>query len=270
MTATAEPGGRPPTVPDLLRGATDRSGRTPEQWLVGALADVEGPVLELRAAAPDPARYVNLRLRPPAGPDRGARPGADRAGRAGRAAQPDLAGRAEAGSAWLDLAGRAEADRLPVRTNGLAGVLATMCLPVLEPLDGLFAELRRVLRPTGTLAALVPSRPDAPVLVARGWRPLHRALAGHPGFRHESARDHLSWLLTAADFAVLADQRRVFRVPVPDRATAEATVAALGPAGVWPPDVPADRVRRAAEGLARYAAPGRRLPIALRLLVGRR
>jgi len=141
---------------------------------------------------------------------------------------------------------------------------------VLEPLDGLFAELRRVLRPTGTLAALVPSRPAGPVLAPRGWRPLHRALAGHPGFRHESARDHLSWLFTAADFAVLADQRRVFWVPVPDRATAEATVAALGPAGVWPPDVPPDRVRRAAEGLARYAAPGRRLPIALRLLVGRR
>src|SRR5258705_8855221 len=149
MTATAEPGGRPPTVPDLLRGATDRSGRTPEQWLTTALADVEGPVIELRAAAPDPARYVSLRLLPPTGPERAARAEAD-------TARPDLAARHGTDTARLDLAGRAEADRLPVRTNGLAGVLATMCLPVLEPLDGLFAELRRVLRPTGTLAALVP------------------------------------------------------------------------------------------------------------------
>ena len=247
MTATAEPASRPPTVPDLLRSATDRSGRTPEQWLTAAFADVEGPVLEVRAAAPDPARYISLRLLAAAGP-----------GRTGRSGPP------------AEQTGRAEADRLPVRTSGLAGVRAIMCLPVVEPLNGLFAELRRVLRPTGTLAALVPSRPGTPVLAPRGWRPLNRALAGHPGFRHESARDHLSWLLTAADFAVLADQRRVFWIPIPDPAAAEAAVAALVPAGVWPPDVPADRVRRAAEGLARQAAPGRRLPIALRMLVGRR
>jgi hypothetical protein len=99
---------------------------------------------------------------------------------------------------------------------------------------------------------------------------LNLALAGHPGFRHESARDHLSWLLTAADFAVLADQRRTFWVPIPDPDSAARAVAALLPAGVWPPEVEPDRVRRAVAGLARYAAPGRRLPIPLRLLVGRR
>jgi SAM-dependent methyltransferase len=252
MTATAEPASRPPTVPDLLRSATDRSGRTPEQWLTSAFADVDGPVLELRAATPGPARRVSLRLLVAAGP------GPDERSLPGRSAPP------------AEETGLADAHRLPVRTNGVAGVRAVMCLPVVEPLNGLFAELRRVLRPTGTVAALVPSRPGLPLLTPRGWRPLNQALAGHPGFRHESARDHLSWLVTAADFAVLADQRRVFWIPVPDRAAAEDTVAALGPAGVWPPDVPADQARRAAEGLARYAAPGRRLPIALRLLVGRR
>ncbi|HEX4250105.1 MAG TPA: hypothetical protein VH008_19730 [Pseudonocardia sp.] len=247
MTATAQPASRPPTAPDLLRSATDRSGRTPEQWLTAALADAEGPVLELRTAAPDPARLVSLRLLGPVG----------RVGRGEAAPGPSSAG-------------RAEADRLPVRTRGLAGVRATMCLPVVEPLNGLFAELRRVLRPTGTLAALVPSRPGTLLVTPRGWRPLNRALAGHPGFRHESARDQLTWLFAAADFAVLADQRRVFWVPIPDRVAAEDAVAALVPAGIWPPDVPADRVRRAAEELARQAAPGRRLPIALRMVVGRR
>lgn len=240
MTASADSPGRPRTVPELLHSATDRSGHTPEQWLATALAGAEGPVLDLRAAAAD---RVTLRLLEPTGP-----------------------GRIEAG--------RAEADRLPVRTNGLAGLRATMCLPVLEPLGGLFAELRRVLRPTGTVAALVPSRPGSLVLAPRGWLPLNRALnralGGHPGFRNESARDHLSWLFTAADFAVLTDQRRVFWLPIPDRAAAEAAIAALVPAGVWPPEVPADRVRRASEELAQLAAPGRRLPIALRMLVGRR
>jgi SAM-dependent methyltransferase len=248
MTASAESPGRPRTVPELLHSATDRTGRTPEQWLAAALAGADGPVLELRAAASDPARRVTLRMLVPTGP-----------------------GHAEAGRAG---AGTAEADRLPVLTSGLAGLRATMCLPVLEPLDGLFAELRRVLRPTGTLAALVPSRPGSLVLAPRGWRPLNRALnralAGHPGFRNESARDHLSWLFTAADFAVLTDQRRVFWLPIPDRATAEATIAALVPAGIWPPDVPAAGVQRATEELARLAAPGLRLPIALRMLVGRR
>lgn len=230
MTAPAGPTSRPPTALDLLRSAKDRSGRSPEQWLTAALSDVDGPVLELRGAAED---RVSIRL-------------------------------LGSGTAL------AEADRLPVRTNALAGVRATMCLPALGPLDGLFAELRRVLRPTGTVAALVPSRPGGPLTAPRAWRPLNLALAGHPGFRHESARDHLSWLLTAADFAVLADQRRTFWVPIPDRDSAARAVAALVPAGVWPPEVGPERVRRAMAGLARYAAPGRRLPIPLRLLVGRR
>jgi SAM-dependent methyltransferase len=230
MTAPAEPTSRPPAALDLLRSARDRYGRSPEEWLTAALSDVDGPVLELRGA---PSDRVTIRL---------------------------------IGSGT----GVAEPDRLPVRTNGLAGVRATMCLPALGPLDGLFAELRRVLRPTGTVAALVPSRPGGPLTTPRAWRPLNRALAGHPGFRHQSARDHLSWLLTAADFAVLVDQRRTFWIPIPDPDGAARAVAALVPAGVWPPDVEPDRLRRAVDGLARHAAPGRRLPIPLRLLVGRR
>jgi SAM-dependent methyltransferase len=161
-------------------------------------------------------------------------------------------------------------EQLPVRTNAVAGVRASMCLPVLEGLDQLFAELRRVLRPTGTLVALVPSRPGGPLTTPRAWRPLNRALAGHPGFRHASARDHLGWLFTAADFAVLTDQRRAFWVPVPDEISAARVVAGLVPAGIWPPDVEPERLRRAESGLARYAAPDRRLPIPLRMLVGRR
>lgn len=189
-------------------------------------------MLELGAAPADPARFVTLH----------------------RAGWPGAA--------------RGRAESLPVASGALAGLRATLCLPTLEPLDALFAEFRRVLRPTGTLVAVVPSRLSLPQ--ARAWRPLHLALGGRPRFRHESVRDRLGWLFTAADFAVLIDARRTFWLPVPDPDSATRAVAALGPSGVWPPDLPPEPVRLAAEALARRAAPGYRLPVPLRLVVGRR
>ena len=250
MTATAIPSS---STLDLLRAARDRYGRSPEEWVTAALADVEGPVIELRCAPSAPTSRITLRKTTGGGaPGDGVACGGMHGG----------------GSVVGGVLGRAE--QLPVRTNAVAGVRATMCFPVLEELDQLFAELRRVLRPTGTLVALVPSRPGGPLGVPRAWRSLNRALAGHPGFRNASARDHLSWLFTAADFAVLADQRRTFWVPVPDEISAARVVAGLVPAGVWPPDVEPERLRRAENGLAQYAAPDRRLPIPLRMLVGRR
>jgi hypothetical protein len=169
-----------------------------------------------------------------------------------------------------------DAAQLPVRTNGAAGAAAVMCLPSLAPLDPFFAELRRVLRPTGTLAALVPSghRPLEPVTWPRSARAalaaLVRARDGHRGFRHRAACDRVGWLFASADFAVLADQRRVFWLEVGDRATAASVVSGLVPAGVWPPDVEPSRVRLAAAALAEIAGPGVRLPLPLRLVLGRR
>jgi SAM-dependent methyltransferase len=260
MTAAAIP---PSRALDLLRAARDRYGRSPEDWVTAALADVEGPVVELRCAPSSPTRRIALRSTAVGGaPGDGVSCGGVQCG--GSLDGGPLDGGVLDGG----VLGRPE--QLPVRTNAVAGVRATMCLPALEGLDELFAELRRVLRPTGTLVALVPSRPGGPLTTPRAWRPLNRALAGHPGFRHASAQDHLGWLFTAADFAVLTDQRRAFWVPVPDEISAARVVAGLVPAGIWPPDVEPERLRRAESGLARYAAPDRRLPIPLRMLVGRR
>ncbi len=161
------------------------------------------------------------------------------------------------------------ADRLPLRTNALAGVRATMCLPSVTALDGLFAELRRVLRPTGTIAAMVPARPVGSLTEMRVWWPLRRALAGRQ-FRHKSARTHPEWLFAAADFAVLGDQRRTFWLPVPDGESAAALVDGLVPAGLWPAGVLPEQLAEARLAMARYAAPGRAVPIPLRLLVARR
>jgi SAM-dependent methyltransferase len=238
--------------PDLLRLASDRTGWTPEDWLAAALAGAEGPVVEIRCAREHPATHLTLR-----------RMVFD------RCAVPD-----GLGDRTPVALGRA--DMLPLRTNAAAGVGAVMCLPIAEPLNSLFAELRRVLRPAATLAALVPSHPR--VLETPGWRrrarvaqhTLNRALAGRPGFRHDAARDRLGWLFASADFAVLADQRRVFWVAVPDADSATHVVSGLAAARVWPPDVSRERLRRGAAALAKVAAPGVRLPVALRLVLGRR
>jgi SAM-dependent methyltransferase len=250
----AEAAGRPPSAVDLLHSATDRAGLSPRDWVTSALGGLGEPVAELTGIPGHPS--AQIRLRRWAGPDGGDADGGD----------------ADGGDRCRDRDGGVvcDADRLPVRTNGLAAVGAVMCLPSVGPLNALFGELRRVLRPTGTLIALVPSRPTGPLGAPAAWRAVNRALRGHPGFRHEVARDHLAWLFAAADFALMADQRRTFWLPVPDPPHAVAAVAGLVPAGVWPPDLEPERLRRAEALLVGHARPGRRLPVPVRLLVGRR
>lgn len=157
---------------------------------------------------------------------------------------------------------------LPLRAGAVDGIALVLVLPGLPDLDALFAEIRRVLRPGGTLVVVVPSavtRSAAEVRLAPLLFPVHRS-----GWLHRSALDQAGWLLTAADFAVLSDDRVPFALPLPDPAAAHALVTDLPRAGVWPPDLPeAVRVRVAA-GLARRAGPGRTLPIPLRRLVARR
>jgi SAM-dependent methyltransferase len=218
--------------------ARDRKGQSPEGWVAYALRGTDGPVAEIRPSTHRRPGLVDLRY--------GRRPGE------------------------LIVSAHGHSSQLPLRTNGVAAVAATMCMPSIPVLDDLFAELRRVLRPAGTLAALVPSRSIRSLTELRIWRPLRRTLAGHPGFRNESACDLLHWLLVAADFAVMVDQRRTFWLPVPDGESAVHVIDGLVESGIWPPDVEPERLGQARQALARFAAPGRALPIPLRLLVARR
>ncbi|WP_051343066.1 methyltransferase domain-containing protein [Pseudonocardia spinosispora] len=219
---------------DVLDVARDRAGWSPRDWLTDAVPASPGATLELRSPADSDGRRVTLR----------------------RLSSLDTVS--------------ADPRALPFATNRLTGLVATLCLPSVEPLDALFGEIRRVLRPSGTLSALVPSGSRRSPVDLFSLRPVHRALAGHRGFRHTAARDHLGWLLTAADFAVLADQRRTFWLPVEARDAVPEIVSGLVAAGVWPPGLPAVRLERATAALERFAGPRRRLPIPLRLLVSRR
>jgi SAM-dependent methyltransferase len=141
---------------------------------------------------------------------------------------------------------RADPSALPLSDNAIDAAVLLLTLPVLADVDAAFAELRRVLAPSATLVALVPSAaPRSPADLRCGLRAVHRR-----GWPHRSALDGAGWLLAAADFAVLGDDRRRFTLDHPDE-------VALRAGGLWPPD--GDR----------RPVPAR-LPVPLRRIVARR
>ncbi|WP_219418422.1 class I SAM-dependent methyltransferase [Pseudonocardia nigra] len=224
----------------LLRAATDARGNGPLGWAAEPLAGTDR-VLDLVCGAGPLADEL------PAGRWIGVDPAPAAEGRAPRL--------------------RATPAALPLRHNAVDGIAVLLALPALPDLDGVFAELRRVLRPGGTLVVVVPSavpRSVAELRLAPLLAPVHRE------WPHRSALDRVGWLLAAADFAVLGDDRVPFALPLPDAAAANALVADLPRAGIWPPGLPSAVRDRVAAGLARRAGPDRVLPVPLRRLVARR
>jgi SAM-dependent methyltransferase len=135
-----------------------------------------------------------------------------------------------------------------------------------DPVE-LLARARRVLRPHGTVVVVTPSvvrRTPRDLRWSGALRPVHRG-----PWRHRSALDRAGWLLAAADFAVLADERRAYALPLPDADAARAAPDALTAAGLWPELQPAVRTR-VGDALAHRTGPGRLLPVPLRRLVARR
>lgn len=240
----------PPGAPDVLREARDTTGSSPSQWAQGALAACPGPILELTQIPASPGRRVLLRR-------------IDHAAGGGRCL-------GHGGGHPPGVAGPVDPAALPVATNSAGAILATTCLQSVEELDQLFGELRRALRPSGTLVALLPARPGHSPAELRTWRPLRRALGPWFTPRHSSARDHPGWLFAAADFALLLDARRTFWLPLPEVAAAHPLLAGLITAGVLPLGPPDGRLAAAATALARRAGLDRRIPISMRLVVGRR
>lgn len=215
----------------VLRAATDRRGRTMPGWTADPVREA-GRVLELGPgvlAAELAGRWVGLD--PSAGEAR-ARPAA-----------------------------------LPLATNSVDAVCLVLTLARLTALDPMFAEVRRVLRPAGTLVAVVPSvtlNRGADLRLARLLRPVRRGT-----WPNRSGLDRAGWLLAAADFAVLGEDRVGFALPLPDPDAAIRAVADLPATGLWP-DLPAPVRARLAGELARRTGPGRALPVPMRRLVARR
>ncbi|MEJ8281222.1 methyltransferase domain-containing protein [Pseudonocardia spirodelae] len=162
-------------------------------------------------------------------------------GATGRVRATVVAGRAvvEAGdSGPLPLA--ASPGALPLRARSVDRVAVPLLLPHLHDMDGLFAELRRVLASHGLVSVLVPAPGSF------GWRGGALRRQVREAWRHRSAVEHPEWLAAAADFAVLADDRLDFALE--QGGTAAERVAELCAAGVYPPDLPAE----ARAGLAEH------------------
>ncbi|GAA1859602.1 hypothetical protein GCM10009836_44780 [Pseudonocardia ailaonensis] len=113
---------------------------------------------------------------------------------------------------------------LPVATSDADVVVVAFALPCLERPQELLAEVRRVLRPAGSMVVVGPAPGRSPAELRRA--PPRRTL--RDGWACPTAVDHPGWMVAAADFAVLGDDRRVFEIP-------EAPADALAGAGLCPP-----------------------------------
>lgn len=153
---------------------------------------------------------------------------------------------------------RCRPGELPLASRSVPALVVAPVLPGLPDLDGVFAELRRVLRPHGLLTIVVPDGPPLG-LPARRLRNRVRAC-----WAHRSVVDHPGWLLAAADFAVLGDDRAVFHDPGSADDVA-AHVDGMSVAGVLPQDLPA---QLRAELIGQRAVRSGR--VGLRRLVARR
>lgn len=221
----------------VLRAATDAHGRGPLPWLAAPVEDA-ATVLDL-ACGDGPIADV---LGPSwIGIDDG--PGA----------RPRL---------------RADLHALPVLRRCVDAVALVGILHLLPSIDALFAEIRRVLRPGGTVVALVPShsvRSRSGLALARLLAPVRRG-----AWPHRSALEHAAWLMVAADFAVLGDDRVEFALPLPDPDAAARAVDDLVRSGLWPPGLPAEVREHLARELGARSGHDRVLPVPLRRVIARR
>ncbi|MCD9899435.1 hypothetical protein LUR56_03665 [Streptomyces sp. MT29] len=120
-----------------------------------------------------------------------------------------------------------------------------------------------MLRPGGTLAALVPSQSGLSPSGMLGWVRVMAALrAVRQPWPNPQARDGLAALLRATGFRVRADERRVFTLAI-----GSADSAALLADALYLPGLTQDRARAAKRSLARWADSGRCLELPLRRVV---
>ncbi|HYU86216.1 MAG TPA: class I SAM-dependent methyltransferase [Kribbellaceae bacterium] len=122
---------------------------------------------------------------------------------------------------------RADATQLPFGDGSFDVVTCSLGLAVAHPLTVVLAEIARVLRAGGVLAATVPAvrpvrRTDLPVLTGLAAR-----LRGGPQFPGGGELTGLRDELVAAGFAVLESQRERYGYPVRDEADADLLVRCL-------------------------------------------
>ncbi|WP_187645528.1 class I SAM-dependent methyltransferase [Streptomyces sp. TRM49041] len=225
-------------------GITERflalADASPYAWLTEPLRGVDGPVVDLACGS---------------APTRAELPDADWIGVDLSAAE--LAEAARRGRGPLV---RASVDDLPLASDSAAAVCAAMCLPVVTPLPRVLAEVRRVLRPGGTLAALVPSASGlSPAGLAAWARVMLTLRVARQRWPNPQARDGAAEVLGTAGFRVRSDEHRVFTLTLPSPESAALLVDAL-----YLPSLTPRRAESAKRSLARWIGQGRRIELPLR------
>lgn len=232
--------------PGITERLFQRADASPYAWLADPLHAVQGTVLDL-ACGSAPTRAL-LPDRDWVGVDLSA---------------GELAEAARRGRTPLV---RASADALPVTSGAIGAVCAAMCLPVLTPLPRVLSEIRRVLRPGGMLAALVPAQSGLSLSGLLGWARVMNTLGTmRQPWPNPQARDGLAALLRRSGFLVHCDERRVFTLALDSPDAAALLVDAL-----YLPHLTLRRAEAAKRALAGWARPGRRLQLPLRRVVAER
>ncbi len=186
----------PGITEDVLSSATDEAGRSPYDWLLEPLRSGagQGVVVDIGCGSAPVARRLGAGHR---------YVGVDRS-----EAELGRARAASGGSGAVAVAlVRGDAAALPLADGTAHAVVASMMLMVAIDVDGVLAEVARVLRPGGTFVATVPtrSRDDDPstelfreVLGVLGQRQVR-----YPGSLEPSQ-------VSAAGLQLQADERRGF------------------------------------------------------------
>ncbi|MGW7358247.1 class I SAM-dependent methyltransferase [Streptomyces sp. NPDC054802] len=226
--------------PGITERFFERADASPHVWLAEPLRSATGTVLDL-ACGTAPLRPLL--------------PDADWVGV--DSSPGELAAAARLGRGPLV---RATADALPLPSASIGAVCASMCLPVLTPLPRVLGEVRRVLRPGGTLAALVPSRPGLDPSGLLGWAKVMRTLGvARQPWPNPRAKDSVAKVLRQAGFTVRADERRVFTLVLKTPEDAAVLVD-----GLYLPGLRPGRADAAKRALAEWVGDGRPLPLPLR------
>jgi SAM-dependent methyltransferase len=138
---------------------------------------------------------------------------------------------------------RADVTQIPLATGSAPAVICSMALMIVQPLDAVLAEIRRVLTPDGTAVALLPG--GWPLTARDLYRytqlliTLRRPRLAYPNDRHLT---RLGAYSRRAGLEIADDHRRRFALPLPNPEAAERFVASLYLPGAHP----ARRARAAA------------------------
>ena len=148
---------------------------------------------------------------------------------------------ARSGGPWV----QADALNLPFRDGSVDVVTSSMGLVVVQPLTRVLAEVSRVLRPGGVLAAIAPAlRPLGPSDV-RTLTSINTRLRTKPQFPGPVELTGFAKALTANGMRAVEDARERYQFGVRTRADAELMMSAL-----YLPNTRAVRIDRAVDYLA--------------------